>query len=137
MLDQVVSRTIENAVAELVDRLVGRNVDLHKRLIVEAAIKESLKAIPSEVDDVTLWEIEQRLISVFSMVEHRQTKRQCPEGTPRGFAGHWKEWHRGHGCNRDDGRSRSPAVKVDRCDDCDPSFTTCFNNIRACVKARK
>lgn len=32
---------------------------------------------------------------------------QCPESTPRWFTGHWREWHRGHGCSQDDGKPRA------------------------------
>lgn len=31
----------------------------------------------------------------------------CPNMAPAGFAGHWRDWHRGHGCPLDDGRQRS------------------------------
>jgi len=32
----------------------------------------------------------------------------CADHTPSWFVGHWREWHRGHGCDRDDGKPRSP-----------------------------
>lgn len=31
----------------------------------------------------------------------------CTNQTPRWFTGHWREWHRGHGCDQDDGKPRS------------------------------
>ena len=31
----------------------------------------------------------------------------CTNQTPRWFTGHWREWHRGHGCDIDDGKPRS------------------------------
>lgn len=31
----------------------------------------------------------------------------CTNHCPSWFTGHWADWHRGHGCNRDDGKSRS------------------------------
>ena len=33
--------------------------------------------------------------------------KPCPNGTPSWFTGHWRDWHRGHGCDRDDGKPRS------------------------------
>lgn len=34
-------------------------------------------------------------------------KDACNDLVPAGFTGHWREWHRGHGCNLDDGSPRS------------------------------
>jgi hypothetical protein len=36
--------------------------------------------------------------------------KPCPNGTPSWFTGHWRDWHRGHGCDRDDGKPRSDAA---------------------------
>lgn len=33
--------------------------------------------------------------------------KDCPDNTPDWFVGHWRDWHRGHGCTQDDGLSRS------------------------------
>lgn len=33
--------------------------------------------------------------------------KPCTSGTPSWFTGHWRDWHRGHGCDRDDGQPRS------------------------------
>ena len=33
--------------------------------------------------------------------------RSCADHTPSWFVGHWRDWHRGHGCDQDDGSSRS------------------------------
>lgn len=35
------------------------------------------------------------------------SNKSCTESTPSWFIGHWREWHRGHGCDRDDGKPRS------------------------------
>lgn len=32
----------------------------------------------------------------------------CANHSPRWFIGRWRDWHRGHGCNLDDGKTRSP-----------------------------
>jgi hypothetical protein len=32
----------------------------------------------------------------------------CTNNTPQGFTGHWRDWHRGHGCDKDDGKPRTP-----------------------------
>ena len=34
-------------------------------------------------------------------------KPDCTDHTPPWFVLHWREWHRGHGCNKDDGKPRS------------------------------
>lgn len=39
--------------------------------------------------------------------------KPCTNGTPPWFVGHWRDWHRGHGCDRDDGQSRSADAKVE------------------------
>lgn len=31
----------------------------------------------------------------------------CTNYAPAGFTGHWREWHRGHGCDKDDGKPRT------------------------------
>lgn len=31
----------------------------------------------------------------------------CANPTPPWFTGHWRDWHRGHGCDRDDGQPRT------------------------------
>lgn len=31
----------------------------------------------------------------------------CANTSPRWFTGHWRDWHRGHGCDKDDGKPRS------------------------------
>lgn len=35
----------------------------------------------------------------------------CSNTSPRWFSGHWRDWHRGHGCEKDDGKPRSEAAK--------------------------
>jgi hypothetical protein len=37
--------------------------------------------------------------------------KSCTNNTPRNFVGHWREWHRGHGCDKDDGKPRSDDAK--------------------------
>ena len=36
-----------------------------------------------------------------------QLTEECSNNTPSWFIGHWRDWHRGHGCNKDDGKPRS------------------------------
>ncbi len=38
-------------------------------------------------------------------------EERCPNMSPGWFRGHWKEWHRGHGCNLDDGKGARTAPK--------------------------
>lgn len=33
--------------------------------------------------------------------------RSCTNNSPPWFTGRWRDWHRGHGCDKDDDRSRS------------------------------
>jgi len=35
----------------------------------------------------------------------------CTNYTPTGFTGHWRDWHRGHGCDLDDGKPRSATAR--------------------------
>lgn len=39
--------------------------------------------------------------------------KPCTNGTPPWFTGHWRDWHRGHGCDRDDGTPRSDDAKTE------------------------
>lgn len=41
------------------------------------------------------------------MTKESQTKDPCGDPTPPWFVGHWRDWHRGHGCALDDGQPRS------------------------------
>jgi hypothetical protein len=38
---------------------------------------------------------------------------ECSNHTPPGFVGRWRDWHRGHGCDKDDGKPRSDAAKIE------------------------
>lgn len=31
----------------------------------------------------------------------------CGNNAPPWFTGRWRDWHRGHGCDKDDGRPRT------------------------------
>jgi hypothetical protein len=37
----------------------------------------------------------------------------CSNHTPPWFIGHWRDWHRGHGCAADDGVPRSDAASAE------------------------
>jgi hypothetical protein len=37
-------------------------------------------------------------------------KASCTDHTPSWFVGHWRDWHRGHGCDQDDGKPRRAAA---------------------------
>ena len=37
----------------------------------------------------------------------------CTDSAPSWFVGHWRDWHRGHGCNQDDGKPRSVAATTE------------------------
>jgi hypothetical protein len=43
----------------------------------------------------------------------RTDARPCPNNTPPWFTGHWRDWHRGHGCEKDDGKPRSEAATAE------------------------
>ncbi len=36
--------------------------------------------------------------------------KDCSDNSPPWFTGRWQDWHRGHGCSKDDGFSRSLAA---------------------------
>jgi hypothetical protein len=37
----------------------------------------------------------------------------CTNYSPSWFVGHWRDWHRGHGCNMDDSKPRSDAATTE------------------------
>jgi len=39
--------------------------------------------------------------------------RSCTDHSPPWFIGHWRNWHRGHGCDKDDGKVRSEAATTE------------------------
>jgi len=39
--------------------------------------------------------------------------KPCTDNTPPWFVGHWREWHRGHGCDRDDGKPRAAVATTE------------------------
>lgn len=42
-----------------------------------------------------------------------QLKESCTNYSPPWFVGHWRDWHRGHGCDQDDGKPRSEAASAE------------------------
>ena len=42
-----------------------------------------------------------------------QLNESCTDHTPSWFVGHWRDWHRGHGCDKDDGNPRSSAATTE------------------------
>jgi hypothetical protein len=40
----------------------------------------------------------------------RNTRHVCLDFCPPGYQGHWRNWHRGHGCNRDDSVQQAPCA---------------------------
>lgn len=47
------------------------------------------------------------------MPETDTPKKPCTNPCPSWFTGHWRDWHRGHGCAQDDGNPRSPAARTE------------------------
>lgn len=41
--------------------------------------------------------------------ETLRTRAACFDDSPSWLRGHWRDWHRGHGCNKDDGKPRTDA----------------------------
>lgn len=37
----------------------------------------------------------------------------CSNTSPRWFTGHWRDWHRGHGCDKDDGKPQSMGAALE------------------------
>ena len=42
-----------------------------------------------------------------------QLNESCTDHSPSWFVGHWRDWHRGHGCNKDDGKPRTAAATTE------------------------
>jgi hypothetical protein len=40
-------------------------------------------------------------------------KTTCTDTSPSWFVGHWRDWHRGHGCDRDDGQVRTQSAQTE------------------------
>ena len=40
-------------------------------------------------------------------------KPPCSNMSPPWFTGRWRDWHRGHGCDKDDGKPRAPWAQAD------------------------
>ncbi len=40
-------------------------------------------------------------------------KKHCTNSTPSWFTGRWRDWHRGHGCDRDDGKPRTEDARTE------------------------
>lgn len=51
----------------------------------------------------------------FRGVTHKPTRcaPTCADFSPQGFAGRWRDWHRGHGCDLDDGKPRTAEGKAE------------------------
>jgi hypothetical protein len=41
------------------------------------------------------------------------TAKTCTNLSPSWFTGRWQDWHRGHGCDRDDGQLRSENATIE------------------------
>lgn len=41
------------------------------------------------------------------------SKPFCKNNAPPWFTGHWRDWHRGHDCDRDDGQPRTEDAQVE------------------------
>jgi hypothetical protein len=39
--------------------------------------------------------------------------KTCTDRSPPWFVGHWRDWHRGHGCDQDDGKPRSEKAQTE------------------------
>lgn len=39
--------------------------------------------------------------------------KTCVDNVPRWFTRHWRDWHRGHGCDKDDGKPRTPEAQAE------------------------
>lgn len=45
--------------------------------------------------------------------EQTTERKSCGNWAPSWFVGHWKDWHRGHGCGQDDGKPQSEAATAE------------------------
>ncbi len=44
-----------------------------------------------------------------STLDH--AKPRCTNWAESWYKGHWRDWHRGHGCNLDDGKPRAEVAQ--------------------------
>lgn len=51
--------------------------------------------------------------SVDLVTDEASLPKPCAELAPSWFTGYWRDWHRGHGCDRDDGRPRSEDARAE------------------------
>lgn len=47
------------------------------------------------------------LNTVLIIEEPKREAPECSNMSPPWFKGRWRDWHRGHGCNKDDGKART------------------------------
>jgi hypothetical protein len=39
--------------------------------------------------------------------------KSCANNSPNWFISHWRDWHRGHGCDKDDGKPQSEDARIE------------------------
>jgi hypothetical protein len=89
---------------DLVGRFGTRTIEFEEPLHVADEVPDEIA-----VDFVQAAPLRQKGTSIQHALNRRewQTREPCTNGTPPWFTGRWRDWHRGHGCDRDDGQPRS------------------------------
>jgi hypothetical protein len=83
--------------------------DCHPMTLEEKDLWKKIKQEPNTIED---WRDLHDAIEGFCR-RKLSRHRPCHNYSPAGFAGHWREWHRGHGCHLDDGKPRSAHARAE------------------------
>jgi hypothetical protein len=83
---------------------------MHETGIIDAAARDRLLADPLPEDPHIQLGIFQALLSVaiWRDSDEPAPRPACIDNSPPWFTGRWRDWHRGHGCDKDDGKPRTP-----------------------------
>ncbi len=76
------------------------------RVLEEIDRKNGVSSLLKAIDHVML--VNERRDSVLAAIARRDGVAPCTNLSPPRFAGRWRDWHRGHGCDKDDGKPRTP-----------------------------
>lgn len=97
------------------DALCYQHADPATREIVLAMAERALEVIPDAgTPEATRYAVMQAIGSAAHEANQRYLDTlHCANNSPPGFTGHWRDWHRGHGCGKDDHKPRSTAGQAE------------------------
>lgn len=85
--------------------------------LVDGEVKytgRTLRARVTYISAPSSWELPGHLCVLSIVVE--STGQPCSNNSPPWFTGRWRDWHRGHRCDKDDGKPRTAegAAEIER-----------------------